>query len=141
MLLGVALAVGTAGMSMGAELSGIDWRPSFLSASDLPPGHHMVVHFASDGKISGNGGCNHFFGVYSVSGNQIAIGPIASTRKGCPGFIAIESAFFATLRSAKSFARESDELVLFDAGGGKLVQFVRERGTAPLREPVGSGGG
>jgi heat shock protein HslJ len=127
MLLGLTLAVGTAGMTMGADLSGSDWRPSFLSASDLPPGHHMVVHFGPDGKISGNGGCNQFFGAYSVSGNHLQIGPIASTRKGCPGLIAIESAFFATLRAADSFAQEGGMLVLYDAAGGKLVQFMRDQ--------------
>jgi putative lipoprotein len=104
---------------------GSDWRPSFLSASDLPAGHHMLVHFAPDGRISGNGGCNQFFGAYAVSGDRIDIGPIASTRKGCPGFIAIEGAFFATLRAAKSFAQEAATLTLYDAAGTKLAQFVR----------------
>lgn len=126
MVLGLVLALGTAGITMAGDLSGSEWRPSFFSASDLPPGHHMVVNFAADGKISGSGGCNQFFGAYSVSGHHITIGPIASTRKGCPGFIAIESAFFATLSSAKSFVQEGDTLALYDAAGSKLLQFVRE---------------
>ena len=125
MLLGLTLALAVSGATMSTDLMGSDWRPSFLSASDLPAGHHMLVHFAPDGRISGNGGCNQFFGAYAVSGDRIDIGPIASTRKGCPGLIAIEGAFFATLRAAKSFAQEAATLTLYDAAGTKLAQFVR----------------
>jgi heat shock protein HslJ len=125
MLLGLVLAVGTAGMTMGTDLAGSGWRPSFMSASDLPAGTHMLVHFNPDGKISGNGGCNQFFGSYSISGNTIKIGPLVSTRKGCPGLLHAEAAFFATLEAAKSFAQDGDSLVLFDEAGAKLAQLVR----------------
>lgn len=125
MLLGLALAFAISGLTMGADLAGSDWRPSFLSTSDVPAGVHMLVHFDPDGKISGNGGCNQFFGAYSVSGDRIEIGPIASTRKGCPGLIGIEAAFFAILQAAKSFVQEGSTLTLYDAAGLKLAQFVR----------------
>lgn len=124
-LFGVVLAVGTAGMTMGADLAGSEWRPSFMRASELPAASHMVVQFNPDGRITGNGGCNQFFGGYTVSGNHIEIGPIASTRKGCPGLIGAEATFFATLEAAKSFAQDGTTLVLFDAAGIKLAQFVR----------------
>jgi heat shock protein HslJ len=126
MILGLILAIGTAGMTMSADLTGGDWHPTFLSASELPAGGDIVVQFTPDGKISGYGGCNRFFGAYTVSDNHIEIGPVASTRKGCPGVIEIETAFFATLRAAQSFTQEGDTLVLYDAAGGKLVQFVRD---------------
>ena len=85
----------------------------------------MVVQFKPDGEISGNGGCNQFFGGYTVSGNHIKIGPIASTRKGCPGLLLAEAALFATLEAAKSFEQHGATLVLFDAAGAKLAQFDR----------------
>jgi heat shock protein HslJ len=116
MLLGLVLAVGTAGMMMGADLAGSEWRPSFMRASELPAG---------SGRITGNGGCNQFFGGYTLSGNHIKIGPLASTRKGCPGLILAETAFFATLEAANRFEQDGTTLVLFDAAGTKLAQFVR----------------
>jgi heat shock protein HslJ len=125
MLFGLVLAVGTAGMTMGVDLAGSEWRPSFISASELPAGNHMAVQFNPDGKITGNGGCNHFFGAYTISGNHIRIGPLASTRKGCPGLLLAETAFFATLQAAKNFEQDGTTLVLFDAAGTKLAQFVR----------------
>jgi heat shock protein HslJ len=125
MLLGLVLAVGTAGMTMGTDLAGSEWRPSFMSTTDLPTEMHMLVHFDPEGRISGSGGCNRFFGSYTISGNTIKIGPLASTRKGCPGLLEAETAFFATLEAAKSFAQDGDSLVLYDAAGTKLAQFVR----------------
>jgi len=125
MLLGLTLALATAGYAMGADLSGSDWRPSFLSASDLPARDHMVIRFDANGTLSGNGGCNLFHGAYNVAGNHIQIGPIASTRKGCPGLIQSETAFFASLRAATSFSQDGDTLTLFDAGGAKLAEFLR----------------
>ncbi|MBC8013177.1 MAG: META domain-containing protein [Methyloceanibacter sp.] len=125
MLLGLVLAVGTAGMTMGADLAGSEWRPSFMRASDLPAGSHMVVQFNPDGRITGSGGCNRFFGAYTISGDHIKIGPLAATRKGCPGLLLAETAFFATLEAAKSFEQNDTTLVLFDAFGTKLAQFVR----------------
>lgn len=121
MLLGLTLALATSGLTMSTDLAGSDGRPSFMSASE------MLVHFDPAGKISGNGGCNQFFGAYTTSGDRIAIGPLASTRKGCPGLIAIESAFFATLQAAKSFVQEGSTLTLYDAAGTKLAHFVRAK--------------
>ena len=124
-LFGLVLAVGTAGMTMGVDLAGSEWRPSFMSAAELPAGVTMQVTFGPDGKISGNGGCNRFFGGYIVSGSHIKIGPLASTRKGCPGLIRVETAFFATLEAARSFEQTDTTLILFDAAGTKLAQFIR----------------
>jgi hypothetical protein len=68
-LLALALAFGTAGMAMGADLTGSEWRPSFIVASVLPDKTRMVVKFNPGGEVTGNGGCNHFAGSYAISGN------------------------------------------------------------------------
>jgi heat shock protein HslJ len=124
-LLGLVLAVGTAGMTMGVDLSGSKWHPSFMTKSEIPSGVHMSVQFGPDGSITGYGGCNRFFGGYTIDGNHIKIGPLGSTRKGCPGLTQLETSFFATLEAAKSFAQDDGTLTLFDAAGDKLAQFVR----------------
>ena len=126
MLFGLILAIATSGSAMGTDLVGSVWRPSFLSAAELIPGVEMAVNFSPDGKITGNGGCNQFFGGYSVEGNHIKIGPIASTRKGCPGIIGMEAAFFAMLESAKTFEEHDGMLVLYDVTGAKVLELARE---------------
>jgi len=124
-LVGLVLAVGTAGLTMGVDLAGSAWQPSFISAAELPPGIVMQVEFQPEGKITGTGGCNRFFGGYTVSGNRIKIGPLASTRKGCPGLLRAETALFARLQAATSFMQTDTTLTLFDEAGAKLAQFVR----------------
>ena len=124
-LLALALAVGTAGMAMSADLTGSEWRPSFIVASELPGENRMVVEFKPGGEISGNGGCNHFFGSYTISGDAIKIGPLMSTRMGCPGTIRLEATFLGVLQAASTFEQDGTKLVLFDAAGTKLAQFVR----------------
>jgi heat shock protein HslJ len=124
-LLGLVLAVGTAGITMGADLTGSAWQPSFMSATEIPAGVHMVVSFNPDGRITGYGGCNRFFGGYTISGDHIKIGPLGSTRKGCPGLYLLEGKFLSLLQSAKSFEQDDTSLTLFDAAGDKLAQFVR----------------
>ena len=124
-LFGVVLAVGTAGLTMGADLAGSEWHPSFMSRAELPAGIKMQVEFQPDGQVTGNGGCNRFFGGYVISGTHIKIGPLASTRKGCPGLIKLEATFFATLQAASSFEQTDTTLILLDAAGNTLAQFVR----------------
>jgi heat shock protein HslJ len=124
-LFGLVLALGTAGLTTGVDLSGSEWRPSFMSAAELPAGVKIEVEFGPDGKVAGSGGCNRFFGGYTVSGNHIKIGPLASTRKGCPGLIKLEATFFATLQAAASFEQTDATLILFDASGATLARFVR----------------
>ncbi|HEX2449059.1 MAG TPA: META domain-containing protein [Methyloceanibacter sp.] len=124
-LLGLVLAVGTAGVTMGVDLSGSKWHPSFMTALEIPSGVHMTVQFGPDGRITGFGGCNRFFGGYTISGDHIKIGPLGSTRKGCLGLTQLETSFFATLEAAKSFEQDENTLTLFGAAGDKLAQFVR----------------
>jgi hypothetical protein len=52
-LLSLVLEVGTAGMTMGVDLGGSKWNPSFMTALDIPSGVHMSVQFGPEGKISG----------------------------------------------------------------------------------------
>ena len=110
---------------MASDLTGSEWHPSFMSEAELIPGVEMVVDFSPDGKISGYGGCNQFFGGYTISGHSIKIGPIASTRKGCPGLIGMEAAFFAMLESAKSFEEHDGTLILYDVTGAKVLELAR----------------
>ncbi len=127
---------------MNADLAGSVWRPTELrgeplvgeSSAALPAETQagvarMLVEFKPDGQIGGNGGCNRFFGGYTISGDAISIGPLASTRKGCPGLMQLEVSFFATLQAAKSFAADETKLVLFSAAGFKLAEFVRAGAT------------
>jgi heat shock protein HslJ len=119
----VALVVGSTGLAMAGDLTGAHWRPSEIKSSELPAETPLYLEF-KDGQVTGYGGCNRFFAGYAISGDAIKIGPLASTRKGCPDTFDLEIAFFTALQAAKSFQQTEDGLVLFDAGGRRLATFV-----------------
>jgi hypothetical protein len=95
-----------------------------LAAFTVPEDAHLFVKFGSDGRISGNGGCNAFFGPYTVSGNTIKIGQLLSTRKGCPGLMQTEVKFLSLLESADTYEIKDNKLILFSASGSQLAEFV-----------------
>jgi heat shock protein HslJ len=43
----------------------------------------ILVQKDKDGTLSGNAGCNEYSGPYTVTGNQIKIGPLTSTMMAC----------------------------------------------------------
>src|SRR3954452_20048192 len=57
----------------------------WLLVSYGPEGHPVVVPLSrhegvwfSRGRLQGNGGCNHFAGEYTIRGDTLELGPIAS---------------------------------------------------------------
>ncbi len=47
-------------------------------------GTTLTAEFGKDGNLSGNSGCNTYNGTYTVTDDQIQIGPLATTRMACP---------------------------------------------------------
>ena len=128
-LLTMALSLGWMGMAMSADLAGGHWRPSSIGLESLAPKTPVYVAFSDDGKVTGFGGCNRFFGGYTVSGNSIKIGPLASTRKGCPDTLNLEIEFFKALQGAETFEQTDAALVLIGPDGAKLAELVHTDNT------------
>ncbi len=54
--------------------------------NDMAPpitGSILTAVFGPDGTIEGSSGCNHFSGPYTIDGDGIAVGPLASTLVAC----------------------------------------------------------
>src|SRR5215831_10470069 len=108
------------------NLAGSEWRPSWIGTSAASPKARLFVHFKSAGKLTGHGGCNRFFGQYKISGNEISIGPIGSTRMACAeSVMALEMAFISALEGARSFRRDKAKLVLFNASGKEQASLIQ----------------
>lgn len=110
---------------MSPDLAGSTWHPSSIHSYAVPAEERVYVVFKQDGRISGNGGCNQFFSAYTIDGNTIKIGPIASTKKGCPGKYELETSFFSVLQSATTFEQEGAVLVLYDGEGRKIAELIK----------------
>ena len=78
----------------------------------------MTTEF-TDSAVSGNAGCNNFNGPYTVDGDTIKIGPLASTKMACSSeeLSKQEADYLAALELATTFAVVGDRLDLFRDGG------------------------
>jgi heat shock protein HslJ len=91
----------------------------------------ISLTFGEDGTVFGNASCNNFNGGYTIEGDTIAIGPLATTRMMCAEEVmAQEAAFLAALENATTFSQEGDRLSLFDANGARQVDAVLSAGAS-----------
>jgi heat shock protein HslJ len=72
-------------------------------------------------RLAGDSGCNSFGGSYQFSGETLTIGPIASSKRGCPGpRAAVETALFTALSSVTTARLEGEHLLLITKAGQGL---------------------
>jgi heat shock protein HslJ len=114
------------------SLAGSSWRATGINngkdaVASLAAGSTVTISFASDGKVSGSGGCNSYASTWKAEGNTLAFTPAVATRKMCaaPGVMAQEQAFFAALESAATMRMEADHLEMRTAQGALAVVLVR----------------
>jgi heat shock protein HslJ len=118
------------GTTSGAESILGPWNvASFYTGNavaSVAEGATLTAEFTADG-VSGNGGCNQFNGPYTIDGQNITIGPLASTRMACPDeeLQQQETDFFAALELATTFQVTGDRLDLFRDGGTYAATLER----------------
>lgn len=88
----------------------------------------MTVVFDEESHISGYSGCNYYAGMYtltgttSLDGKEIAIEPLASTRKYCIEIGTTETTYLQILQGATSYlVNVNQELSIMDHSGNTLV--------------------
>jgi putative lipoprotein len=85
------------------------------------------IDFGEDGQVSGSSGCNRFSGSYTLEGNALSFGPLASTRKACFGALnEQENTFFKTLNTVVAVGIQDGHTVLMDAQGNIVMRFMAE---------------
>jgi heat shock protein HslJ len=89
-------------------------------------GTTLTATFGEDGALSGSSGCNTFNGTYTLDGNAIAVGPLATTKMACADDVmAQEQAFLAALQGATKVTVEAGQPVLRTAGDAIAVTFAK----------------
>lgn len=63
-------------------------------------------------KAIGTGGCNRYIATYTISGNAISFGPIASTKKLCSKADQSEFHFFNALGKISNYKQNENTLIL-----------------------------
>ncbi|MFV0409188.1 MAG: META domain-containing protein [Paracoccus sp. (in: a-proteobacteria)] len=75
-------------------------------------------------RVSGTGACNNFSGENKAEWPQVALSPLATTRKACFENAALEQTYFTALDQASSAELTQNGIVL--SGPGHKLQFTRE---------------
>ena len=102
-------------------------------------GTEITAYFGEDGQLTGSAGCNNYTATYEIDGDQIKIGPAATTRMACgepEGVMEQEAAYLAALEMASSYQFEDQKrLILLDAEGRRVVDYNPAR-TFELTETI-----
>lgn len=121
-------AKSSAGGPPAAGLEGAPWQAVTIAAADgelkVPAGADVTM-LLTDGRVTGRGGVNGYFGDYKATSDSLVFTGIGSTEMaGPPELMAIESAFFASLGQTKGYKLEGESLELLDDAGEVLVTMV-----------------
>lgn len=116
------------------DLAGTSWEAVGVNngsqaVTGVLAGTTITANFGEDGSLSGNGGCNEYNGPVKISGNQIGIGPLSSTKKACSdpaGVMDQEADYLAALENAQVFTVEGNVLELRMVDGALMAQFTRK---------------
>ncbi|NLL09332.1 MAG: META domain-containing protein [Methanomicrobiales archaeon] len=87
----------------------------------------VTVNFSETYELSGDSGCNRYFGTYNLSGENPAYGspifisPLGSTMMFCQDTMDIENLFLQLLQSVRSYTIDDQSLYLQDEEGNLLL--------------------
>lgn len=104
------------------ELQMISQDGKQLSVSEAVP----TLTFTEKGEVNGFTGCNQYFGVYKVDGNEISIMPNGSTKAFCQGVMELEDAFLKGLADVKNYTLTENSLELNTNAKNLTIQFVKK---------------
>ena len=102
-------------------LAGSEWKPVFQDIKDTG---NAFVRFGDDGRVNGSSGCNMMQGGFTLTGDQITIGPLAMTRMAClDGLGIVQQRFVGALEKATKASLEGLTLSLYDGDGRKILEL------------------
>jgi heat shock protein HslJ len=116
------------------DLAGTSWQVigynnGKQAVVSIIAGTEMDIQFGKDGTVSGKSGCNNYSGPYTVNGNQIKIGPLASTMMACSdpeGVMDQEQQYLAALETAATYQIEGNVLELRTSDGALAADFNKK---------------
>lgn len=86
-------------------------------------GTELTMQFV-DGTVGGSAGCNNYNASYETDGDQITIGPAATTRKMCAepeGIMEQEAEFLAALESVATYFIDGDTMDMHREDGARAL--------------------
>jgi putative lipoprotein len=107
-----------------APLYGRTWLAAEIAGRPAVPEVESTLQVAADGKVSGNAGCNGYFGSVIVDGQAMSFGNLGATKIACPEpAMGQEQRLLGALDGTRGYRLQDGELLLLDGAGVTLVRF------------------
>jgi putative lipoprotein len=111
------------------NLVGTSWLVEDIDGRGVIDNLQSTIRFDTDGRVSGMGGCNRYFGSVTIDGGSISFGPLGATQMACPPAIMDqEDRFLRALANARRFETKNGLLYVFGDGQAPLLRFSRRDG-------------
>jgi heat shock protein HslJ len=114
------------GQATSHEILDIDWLVQSIAGHEAAEGVVSTVRLGSDGRVTGDAGCNRFGGSYTIEGERLEVGPLAATKRMCPDEIMTqEDRFLELLGTPLRFELTAEGfLVLYPDDEGEPTRLV-----------------
>jgi len=95
-------------------LLGTTWNLTEMSNNKIQHPGPQAPHLRFETeKVTGNDGCNNFFGGYTLDGNSLKFGMLGSTRMACPHIEGFELVFNKMLSMTTRYRISGNRLDLY----------------------------
>lgn len=133
-------ALSPSAAAAGHTLIGTSWLAQDIDERGVLDGLQSTLTVESAERVSGQAGCNRYFGRVGLEESNIAISRVGSTKMVCPPAVMDqERRFLDALQAAASWERGGDILLIFD---GERRQRLRLSALPPSpRASDGTGAG
>lgn len=113
---------GTSGSNHSLE--GTNWKLTALSSlpKGLPKTPREITLRLDTGRVFGSGGCNRYFGSYSLNGTGLRFNGVASTKMFCEGAMEAEDGLMQSLNNTDGYYVRGRSLMLLK-GIDTLARF------------------
>lgn len=82
------------------------------------------VEFGRDGRMSGYTGCNLMSATFTMEGDRLVLGPVATTKRACPGPVGDREQQLLEILSADPRLRLGRHGLALEGGNGRRFEFV-----------------
>ncbi len=106
------------------------WQLKALQGAGVAEGSRAFIEFSEPPRLTGNGGCNRFFGVYRYQEQALMIdSALGSTKMACAAEVMVqEQRLFQLLPQAVTVDQVAEnELTLNASDGNELIRVERIR--------------
>lgn len=109
------------GGGSGGTIAGPEWKLEDLLGGGIIDSSHVTLTLGPDGQASGSGGCNRFFGSWSIKGSTLTLGKMGSTMMACaPALMDQEGKFLRSLETASTYTFTPDGALVVTTAQGPL---------------------